>query len=168
MQIMTTPKPTDEGIQKQDSGLFLIAIFKLSKAALFMSIGFGALHFIHHDLSDTLLRLINALHRDPESHFLSIVLDRAETVTHHRLRQISMGTFAYASLALTEGIGLMMRKAWAEYLTLWLSISFLPWESYELFRRFDALRVVVLISNLLIVVYLVWMLRRRRRSGQGC
>lgn len=162
MHTVTMDKPNKEAAHRQDSGLFAIAIFKLGKAALFMAIGFGALHFLHHDLSESLLRLIAALRFDPENHFLSVILDRAELVSHHRLKLISLGTFAYSGLAMTEGIGLMLRKTWAEYLTLWLSVSFLPWESYELVRHVDWWRVGILSSNLVIVIYLVWLLKRKR------
>jgi uncharacterized membrane protein (DUF2068 family) len=165
MAIPNKPAQKDDGPHKRDSGLFIIALFKLGKALLFMAIGFGALHFIHHDLADALQRLITALRFDPENHFLSVVMDRAELVSHHRLRQISMGTFAYSGLAMIEGIGLMLRKVWAEYLTLWLSISFLPWESYELFRHTDWWRFAILLTNLLIVVYLVWLLQRKKRNS---
>ena len=48
------------------------------------------------------------------------------------LREIGVGVFAYSGLALIEGIGLMLEKVWAEYLTLSLTIAFLPWELWEL------------------------------------
>src|SRR5882724_5295167 len=160
---MYANKPTS--VDKQDSGLLLIGLFKLGKAILFASIGAGALHFLHADLGDWLQHLIAALHFDPENHLISIVLDRADDLSHHRLRQISAGTFAYSALALTEGLGLMMKKVWAEYLTLWLSASFLPWETYELCRHANLWRVLILLVNAVIVLYLVWLLRRKRRTG---
>ena len=89
-------------------------------------------------------------------------------MSHHRLRQISLFTSLYAALAATEGVGLLLRKVWAEYLTLWLSASFLPWESYELVRHPNWWRVTILLMNLAITAYLVWLLRRKRmktRSG---
>lgn len=156
------PSPDRKG-GVRDPGLLLIGIFKLLKALFFIGVGFGALHFLHHDLSDTLQRIVTRRGFDPENHFVSMVLDRADLITHHRLQQISAGTFAYAALALTEGIGLMRRKVWAEYLTLWLSVSFLPWEIFEMVRDLNWWRGGIFLTNVLIVLYLVWLLRSKRK-----
>ncbi len=149
---------------RRDSGLYLIGIFKLGKALLFLGIGFGALHFVHHDLGDALERLVALFRFDPENHIVSLVLGKAEQLSHHRLRQISLFTCLYAGLAMTEGIGLLMRKTWAEYLTLWLSVSFIPWECYELSRHPDLWHVSILLMNVAITSYLVWLLRRKHRG----
>ena len=112
-----------------DNGLLVIGLFKLGKALLFMCIGAGALHFIHKDLGDTILRIATVLRFDPESRLIGMTMAQVDLIDHHRLREISMATFAYSGLALTEGVGLMLEKEWAEYLTLGLTLSFLPWES---------------------------------------
>jgi len=105
-----------------------------------------------------------ALKFDPESRFVSVVLDKVDLIDAHRLRQISLATFAYSALALTEGIGLMMAKVWAEYLTLILTISFLPWELYELARRPDWFRLGLLLINLAVLAYIIWLLQRKKLS----
>ncbi len=151
--------------QPYDRGLLVIGIFKLMKAVFFVSIAAGAMHFIHHDLGQTLDRLVAFLRFDPENRFVSLVLGKADLVTHHRIRQFSMLTAAYALLCSVEGIGLMLRKVWAEYLTLWLSAMFIPWELYELFHHRTVVRVGILLTNLVITLYLVWLLRRKKSSG---
>ena len=140
-----------------DRGLLLIGIFKLGKALLFMGIGLGALHFIHKDLGDTILRIATALRFDPESRFIGMTMAQVDLIDHHKLREISMATFAYAGLALTEGVGLMMEKVWAEYLTLGLTLSFLPWELYELARHTTWFRAGLLLINLVVLGYLLWL-----------
>ncbi len=152
---------------KYDTGLLIIGIFKLSKAVFFVCVALGALHFIHHDLSESLQRFFNALHFDNENRFLSLILGKAELVTHHRIRLFSMGTALYGILCSIEGVGLMRRKVWAEYLTLWLSVSFVPWEAYELMRHANLWRLGILLMNLLITGYLVWLLQRKRRLSES-
>jgi uncharacterized membrane protein (DUF2068 family) len=149
----------------RDRGLLLIGLFKLGKAILFFCIGLGALHLLHKDLGDELLRLATRLKFDPESRFVSLLLDKVDLIDAHRLRQISVATFAYSALALTEGVGLLLEKVWAEYLTLILTISFLPWELYELVRRPDWFRLSLLLINLAVLGYLVWLLRRKKLLG---
>lgn len=145
-----------------DRGLLLIGLFKLGKAILFFLLGIGAIHMLHKDLGDEVMRLATALKFDPESRFVTVVLDKVDLIDAHRLKQISAATFSYAALALTEGVGLMLEKVWAEYLTLFLTISFLPWELYELARRPSWFRLGLLLINLAVLAYLVWLLRRKK------
>jgi uncharacterized membrane protein (DUF2068 family) len=106
--------------------------------------------------------LVTALKFDPESRFVSLLLDKVDLIDAHRLREISLATFGYSAVALTEGVGLLMEKVWAEYLTLILTISFLPWELYELARKPDWFRLGLLVTNLAVLAYLVWLLRRKK------
>lgn len=145
-----------------DRGLLMIGLFKLGKAILFFGIGVGVIHMLHKDIGDEVMRLATALKFDPESRFVSILLEKADLIDAHRLRQIGLATFAYSALALTEGIGLLLEKVWAEYLTLILTISFLPWELYELTRRPSWLRLALLVINLIVLAYLMWLLRRKK------
>lgn len=150
-----------------DNGLVLIGLFKLVKAVFFFCVGIGAMHLLHKDLSDEVMRLATAMRFDPESRVVSLLLDKVDLIDAHRLREIGFATFAYSALALTEGVGLLLKKVWAEYLTLVLTISFLPWELYELARRPNWFRLGLLVINLGVLWYLVWLLKRKRLLGSG-
>ena len=151
---------------ERDSGLLLIGIFKLVKAVFFCLVGFGAIHMIQKNLGDELIRLVVALRRDPEGRLVQLMLEKVDLVDAHRLRQIGVGSFAYSGLALTEGIGLMLQKVWAEYLTLILTISFLPWELFELATKPSWLRFGVLLTNLAVLGYLIWLLQRAKAEAR--
>jgi uncharacterized membrane protein (DUF2068 family) len=56
---------------------------------------------------------------------------------------------------LTEGIGLLLRKRWAEYFTIITTGGLVPLEIYEIARHVTAAKIVVLALNVAIVVYLV-------------
>jgi hypothetical protein len=47
-------------------------------------------------------------------------------------------------------------KRWAEYLTAVATAGFLPFEIYELTKQIPVLRVLALVVNMVILVYLVW------------
>nr|WP_246302141.1 DUF2127 domain-containing protein [Granulicella arctica] len=145
--------------------MLLIGLFKLGKSLLFFCLGIGAIHLLHKDLGDEVMRLATALKFDPESRFVSLLLDKVDLIDTHRLRQIGFATFAYSGMALTEGIGLLLEKVWAEYLTLILTISFLPWELYELVRRPDWFRLGLLLINLAVLGYLIWLLQRKKQAA---
>ena len=158
-------EPAHKG--SHDRGLLLIGLFKLAKAIFFFCIGVGAIHLLHKDIEDEVMRLALRFRFDPESRFVALLLDKADLIDAHRLRQISVATFGYSALALTEGVGLLLEKVWAEYLTLLLTISFLPWELYELARKPDWFRLSLLLINLAVLWYLVWLLRRKKLLGAG-
>lgn len=147
----------------RDRGLLLIAIFKMAKSAFFFCVGMGALHFLHKDLGDEALRLAKELRFDPEHRAVALVLEKIDLIDGHRLRQIGIFTFAYSGLALTEGVGLLLERTWAEYLTLILTLSFLPWEIYELFRHATWIKAGMFLINLGVLGYLVWLLDRKGR-----
>jgi uncharacterized membrane protein (DUF2068 family) len=148
-------------------GLLLIGLFKLGKAIFFFALGIGAFHLLHKDLGDEVMRLATALRFDPEGKIVSIALEKIDLIDAHRLRLIGAATFAYSAIALTEGYGLMRQKPWGEYLTLGLTIAFLPWEVYELARELTWIRALLLLTNILVVVYLVWLLRSNRAKREA-
>lgn len=166
-ELMETQERGDDPTCRHDRGLLLIGLFKLGKAIFFFCIGAGAIHLLHKDLGDEVTRLALKLRFDPESRLVALLLDKVDLIDAHRLRQISVATFGYSALALTEGVGLLMEKVWAEYLTLILTVSFLPWELFELVRRPDWFRLSLLIINLAVLAYLIWLLRRKNRLGHS-
>ena len=144
--------------------LVLIGVLKLMKALLFILLGVGALHLLHKDLVDALMDVIVALRFDPENRFVNLVLEKVALLDPHRLRVISIAIFCYAALDIIEGAGLALEKTWAEYLTLILTASFLPWELFEIIRHVTWWKVVLLLLNTLVVIYLAFHVQGRMRT----
>jgi len=69
---------------------------------------------------------------------------------------LAVGALLYAALETTEGLGLAMRRRWADYLTVLATGVLIPWEVAEVFRRVTPLRVGALAVNVAIVVYLAY------------
>jgi uncharacterized membrane protein (DUF2068 family) len=146
-------------------GLVLIGALKLLKGTLFVALGFGLLKLLHHDLYAMAMRLVEALRFDPGNAFINTLLSELSLVNDHRLRQLSIFTFAYAALDFLEGGGLVMEKAWAEYVTLVLTASFLPIEVLKTMHHPTWWKLLLILANLAIVLYLVWLLARQNRAG---
>ncbi len=142
--------------------LILIAIFKLLKGLALAIVGIGALHFLHRDLSQAVTHWVDVFRVDPDNRFIHRLLTRVLRVSPKQLKAISAGTFFYAALFLTEGTGLLLRKRWAEYLTIISTTSLVPFETYELVERFTVVKVAVIVVNIAIVVYLVIRVRQKR------
>jgi uncharacterized membrane protein (DUF2068 family) len=64
-------------------------------------------------------------------------------------------------------VGLWFAKRWAEYLTFVATALFLPLEGYELSSGVSTLKLVTLIINLAIALYLLWAKRLFGLNGGG-
>jgi len=149
---------------KHPPGLMLIAVYKFIKAAAFLLVAFGALHFLHRDLAATVAHWVDLLRIDPHNHYLLWFMEKVTKVDETRLRELSVGTFFYSALFFTEGAGLALRKRWAEYLTIISTSSLLPLEIFELVKGPSIAKLVLLGVNLAVVAYLVFELRRGRST----
>jgi uncharacterized membrane protein (DUF2068 family) len=143
-------------------GLLVIAAFKLLKGLILLAVGIGALTLIDRNLAAIVEHWVNVFRVDPNNHYLHKLLERCTDLSPQRLRELSFGTFFYAALLLTEGVGLALGKRWAEYFTIIATSSFIPLEIYEIFHHANITKVVVLLINVAVVWYLVLELRRYR------
>lgn len=73
----------------------------------------------------------------------------------------------YAVLEGVEAIGLWLAKRWAEYLTFVATTVLLIPELYELSHKVSALKIVTLVINLAVVVYLLFAKRLFGLRGGG-
>jgi uncharacterized membrane protein (DUF2068 family) len=138
----------------------LIAVFKLLKAALLVAVGIGAIRFLHRDVVATVTHWTQVLRVDPDNRYLHGLLEKIFRVTPRQLKELSVGTFLYAGLFATEGVGLLLRKRWAEYFTIVTTSLFIPLEVYEMARHFTLTRLTVGIINVAIVAYLAARVRK--------
>ena len=146
---------------------WLIAVFKLVKGLLLFAVGIGALSMLGKDVASAATRIVTALSVDPHTHYVQSALAKLTRVDDRTLAEISAGTFFYAALLSTEGIGLLMLQRWAEYFTIFVTASFVPLEIYEIAQHVTAVRIVVLLLNLGIVAYLAARVRRERAAKKS-
>ena len=148
--------------QQGSTGLILIGLFKLVKALALIAVGIGALKYLHKDLAASVNHWVEVLRVDPDNRFIHPLLAKAFSVTPKQLKELSAGTFFYAALLGIEGIGLLMRKHWAEYFTIITTGALLPLEIYELAKHVTTAKTIVLVINAAIVWYLIARVRSRR------
>ena len=161
---MGSPTMLGEMASRRNSGsawLTLIGLFKLVKAISLLIVGIGLLKLLHRDVEATVLHWVEMLRVDPENRYIHRALLRIFNVTPKQLKELSVGTFVYAGLFLTEGLGLLSHKPWAEYLTLVTTGLFIPLELFEIAEHFTWAKVAITLINALIVIYLAARLKRR-------
>ena len=69
---------------------------------------------------------------------------------------LAIGAITYALLEGTEGVGLAMRRRWAEYLTVIATGVLIPYEAYEVVHHVTLFKVGALLLNLAVVGYLAY------------
>jgi uncharacterized membrane protein (DUF2068 family) len=87
-------------------------------------------------------------------HVLLTVVVYVGTFSHTTL--LAIGAIVYALLEGTEGIGLAMRRRWAEYLTVIATGILIPYEAYEVIHHLTLFKVGALLLNIAVVGYLAY------------
>jgi uncharacterized membrane protein (DUF2068 family) len=142
-------------------GIYIISAFKIFKGLLLLAAGIGALKLLHKDSAQVAQHWINVFRVDPDNRYIHRLLVKLHLMNDRKLKELSIGTFFYSGLLLTEGIGLAFRKRWAEYFAIIVTGSFLPLEIYEIHRHATLPRVIVLLINIGVVLYLIIQVRRK-------
>jgi len=142
----------------------LIALFKLVKAITLIAIGVGALKLLHRDMGSTLDHWIAVSGLDPGNRWVERGIEKASNLSHAKVKGLGIVSFIYAGLFLTEGIGLWLMKRWAEWFTIIITSSLIPVEIYEIHHHPTAVKIVVLIINIAVVIYLVYRIRRDKHT----
>lgn len=113
------------------------------------------------DLHDTVYRVIADLQggvsSDAEAKTgLLHQVDRLFSLQSSRLHLFAVVAIAYAGIEGVEAVGLWYQKRWAEYLTLIVTASLLPVEVYELVHHLTPFKVLAIVVNVAVVVYLLF------------
>lgn len=143
----------------------LIALFKLIKSALLIAVGFGALHLLHSDLMGIVEDWVARLGLDPGNHYVDEALQKVANLTPEKIKSFGFVSFIYAGLFLTEGIGLWLVKRWAEWFSVIITASLVPFEIYEISRHPSAIKSLVLLLNVAVVGYLLYRIRKEQAGN---
>ena len=150
-------------------GLRIIGLIKLGKAALVLATTYGLFQMLKPERVDQLYEWMYSLTDSFERRLLERAVDWVDSLGTARLHNIVLGTGLYTAILLTEGIGLMLRKTWAEWVTVVASASLIPFELWHLFfgvRHNTWAVLAATVLNVVIVIYLVRVLIKARRARQ--
>jgi uncharacterized membrane protein (DUF2068 family) len=89
------------------------------------------------------------------SHGIVHDLRRLFAVRMTSLYLVGAAAAVYAAMEGAEAAGLWLGRRWAEYLTFVATIVFVPYEVYELTKSISVLKILTLVINLAIVIYLL-------------
>jgi len=149
-----TPLAVDERSSKV--GLRTVAAFEASKGVLVLVLGLGLLSLLHKDVELAAEQLLEHLHINPDHRLSHAFLNAASRMTDSSLWGIAGAAAAYAAVRFTEAWGLWNRRVWAEWFALLSGCLYLPWELTKVIERTSFLHVGLLLVNLVIVFYMLY------------
>jgi uncharacterized membrane protein (DUF2068 family) len=131
------------------------------RGLLLIAAGIYLLAHTGSDFGSIANHLARTLELDPRRPFIRHLVARLGRLREHEIEVFGAAALAYGGLELVEGGGLFLRKRWAEWLTVVATTLLIPLELYELIRKPSALKAGGLIVNILIVLYLARVVRRK-------
>ena len=139
----------------------LITIERFLKATVLVAGGIALLAFGHttniHQWAENVQDQLNlSPGRGWWRHLYQAAIARLTHLSSSTEVAIAIGAILYGALEAFEGIGLLLRRRWAEYLVLLATAAFLPLEIEELIRKPTFFKAGAFLVNLLIIGYLIW------------
>jgi uncharacterized membrane protein (DUF2068 family) len=134
-----------------------VASFELSKGLMVLAAGFGVLLLLHRDTSEIAQNLLRLLHISPDHRLSRLLMRSANRVTDKKLWTFAGVALIYSILRFVEAYGLWKARAWAEWIALVSGAIYLPFEVVELIRRLSLFHLSLLIVNLAVVLYMVYL-----------
>ena len=146
-----------------------VASLEFFKGVFVVLMGVCAIALVHKDTWLIAESLLSLLHISTDRRPAQMFLDFADNITDARLWAAARIAFAYAALRFAEAYGLWRERTWAEWVAFLSGTLLLPLEVRELFRGITFWRCALLIGNLAIICYMLYVIlenRRQRRQAQ--
>jgi uncharacterized membrane protein (DUF2068 family) len=143
---------------RRRAALRAVASLELAKGLVVLLLGFGAVSLVHKDAWDAAEALLRFLHVNPDHHhYAQVFLNLADNVTDKKLWALAAGAAAYSVVRFVEAYGLWLERTWAEWFALISGALYVPFEAYEVVHRTTPIHVAVLLINLVIVFYMLYL-----------
>jgi uncharacterized membrane protein (DUF2068 family) len=151
-------------------GVRTVASFEFAKGMVVVLAGLGVFSMRHRDIWGVAESLLEFLHVNPHRHFVGVFIDLVYRVSDVRLWKIAVVASIYVILRFIEAYGLWYIRPWAEWMAIASGSIYIPFEFADLLRRPDWIRVLIVVINVVIVLYML-MLRleavKKRHAARG-
>lgn len=161
-----TPQRITRKQENQDKSRLLpvLAVERALRAVLLAAVGLILVTHTHTDWTDLARRFAEQVGLDPSRNETGRLISRLSGFGSRQAQRDGVIALGYGLLEAVEGYGLFRRREWGEYLTVVSTALLLIPEVQELLKHPTGLKIGGLILNVVIVIYLVIRLFRRRRA----
>ncbi|TMF81161.1 MAG: DUF2127 domain-containing protein [Chloroflexi bacterium] len=144
---------------EHDAFIKVIIVERIAKAIVLVALGIGLLVAGQKGWLDTWANYAeDQLNLSVGRNIILELLLRALVYVgaFNHITLLAFSAIVYAALEATEGVGLAMRRRWAEYLTVIATGILIPYEAYEVILHPTLFKVGALLLNLAVVGYLAY------------
>ena len=144
---------------EHDAFIKVIIVERIAKAIVLVALGIGLLVAGQKGWLDTWANYAeDQLNLSVGRNIILELLLRALVYigAFNHITLLAFSAIVYAALEATEGVGLAMRRRWAEYLTVIATGILIPYEAYEVILHPTLFKVGALLLNLAVVGYLAY------------
>ncbi|MEO8840224.1 MAG: DUF2127 domain-containing protein [Kofleriaceae bacterium] len=137
--------------QRRDRLIVAIGVLKLMKAIVLVAAAATVFATLHGSFRTYVRELAAGSGRE----LITKAVGDLTGSSPHKVELIGTLLVVYAALFTVEGLGLLARRVWAEWLTIIITCSFIPLEVYEVIVKGSPIKALVLVLNILIAIYLI-------------
>lgn len=148
------------------AGLRTVALLELLKGLLALAGGIALITLLHRDIGDLAESVIEHLHINPAHHLAQVLIEKAGAVNENKIIALICAAFAYTIFRMIEAYGLWNARAWAEWLAIISGSAYLPWEIIEVVKHHSPIRWALLLINIVIVLYMVYVRWESLTTGE--
>jgi uncharacterized membrane protein (DUF2068 family) len=145
-------------------GLRAVAVYEAAKGALVLLAGFELLSLMNHEAQHFAEQWVGHLHLNPAKGYPRIFIDAMTNVTDARLWLLAGLALVYSGAKWILAYGLWLGRRWAEWFAVASGAVYVPAEAYEIVQGVTWTKILLLIVNVCIVAYLIYVLWRSERS----
>jgi uncharacterized membrane protein (DUF2068 family) len=145
-------------------GLRTVATFEALKGIAVVALSIILLSLLHRDLDTVVDHLTEWLRLNPDSRIADWLYALAERTTGKHIWIAAAIGFVYSAGRFIESYGLWHEREWAEWFAVIAGAVYLPYEIYALMRHANWIKAGVLLGNIGVVFYIVWILLESRRD----
>ena len=147
---------------RRSTGLRTIAVFEVFKGGLAL-FGFLWVALGRDTVPSLMARLVKYAHINPDGGIANFFLTQVTDLNPMMLAGVVV---AYIILRFAEAYGLWRERHWAEWLAAISATIYIPLEVLEIINHPSWSHVVTLVVNVIIVIFLAYVLWRTRSRAQ--
>jgi len=149
-------------------GVRTVATVEFTKGIIVVLAGLGVLSMRHKDIWGVTESFLDFLHVSPHHHhrLFGVFVNLAHQLSDVRLWKIAVVAAIYVTLRFIEAYGLWHIRPWAEWLAFASGAIYIPFEAADLLRHPTWFRVLFIVGNIGIVLYML-MLRLEAAKKHG-
>lgn len=151
-------------------GVRTVATIEFTKGAIVVLAGLGVFSMRHKDIFTAAESFLEFFHVNPYHHYVGVFIDLVSRVSDVRLWKIAVVASVYVIIRFVEAYGLWYALPWAEWVVIASVTIYIPFEFADLLRRPTPFRVLIIVVNLVILLYMAQLrveALRKRRAGKA-